>query len=81
VLRPKGMSWRSKKEEGGGCLYDYAAHPVNLVNWFFGLPDSVGASVMTSIFSKEPTMKSAAHTLCRRPKRNSLCKLERRVLP
>jgi predicted dehydrogenase len=53
VLRPKGMSWRSKKEEGGGCLYDYAAHPVNLVNWFFGLPDSVGGSVMTSIFSKD----------------------------
>lgn len=53
VLRPKGMSWRSQREEGGGCLYDYAAHPVNLLNWFFGGPDSVGGTVIDSIFSKE----------------------------
>ena len=24
--------------EGGGCLYDYAAHPLNLLNWYFGEP-------------------------------------------
>jgi predicted dehydrogenase len=53
VLRPKGMSWRTKKEEGGGCLYDYAAHPVNLLNWFFGMPDDVGGFVMNSVFSKD----------------------------
>jgi predicted dehydrogenase len=52
VLRPRSMSWRTKKEEGGGCLYDYAAHPVNLINWFFGMPNSVGGTVMNSIFSK-----------------------------
>src|SRR5262249_16491387 len=23
VLRPRGTTWRSKKLEGGGCLYDY----------------------------------------------------------
>ncbi len=53
VLRPKGMSWRTLKEEGGGCLYDYAAHPVNLLNWFCGKPESVSGTVMNSIFSKE----------------------------
>jgi predicted dehydrogenase len=53
VLRAKGMSWRTQKEEGGGCLYDYAAHPVNLLNWFFGMPDSVGGTVMNGIFSKD----------------------------
>jgi predicted dehydrogenase len=53
VLRPKGNSWRSKKEEGGGCLYDYAAHPVNLVNWFCGMPAQVSGTVMNSIFSRE----------------------------
>ena len=51
VLRPKGSSWRTKKTEGGGCLYDYAAHPVNLLNWYFGVPESVGGSVMNSMFS------------------------------
>ena len=53
VLRSKGMSWRTQKEEGGGCLYDYAAHPVNLLNWFFGMPDSVSGTVINGIFSKD----------------------------
>lgn len=53
VLRPKGGTWRTKREEGGGCLYDYAAHPLNLLNWYFGLPTAVGGTVMHSIFSKD----------------------------
>lgn len=36
VLRPQGKTWRSAPEEGGGCLYDYAAHPINLMNWYAG---------------------------------------------
>jgi predicted dehydrogenase len=52
ILRSKGMSWRTQKEEGGGCLYDYAAHPVNLVNWLFGMPDHVSGTIMGRIFSK-----------------------------
>ncbi len=53
VLKPKGGTWRSKLNEGGGCLFDYAAHPLNLVNWWFGEPDSVRGSVMHSVFSRE----------------------------
>lgn len=53
VLQKKGLSWRTQKLEGGGCLYDYAAHPVNLLNWYFGIPDKVSGSVMTSLFSRE----------------------------
>ena len=30
VLKPQGATWRSKKNLGGGSLYDYAAHPLNL---------------------------------------------------
>jgi len=52
VLRAKGSSWRTKKTEGGGCLYDYAAHPINLLNWYFGLPESVGGTVLNSMFSE-----------------------------
>lgn len=36
VLRPQGKTWRSAPEEGGGCLYDYAAHPINLMTWYAG---------------------------------------------
>lgn len=51
VLRRKRGTWRTDKAEGGGCLFDYAAHPVNLLNWFFGVPAAVSGSVLTSIFS------------------------------
>jgi predicted dehydrogenase len=52
VLRAKRQTWRSDKAEGGGCLYDYAAHPLNLLNWFFGVPARVSGSVMNSVFSE-----------------------------
>ena len=51
VLRPKRSTWRSQKSEGGGCLYDYAAHPLNLLNWFFGTPAQASGSFLTPIFS------------------------------
>jgi predicted dehydrogenase len=53
VLRSKGSTWRSKRETGGGCLYDYAAHPLDLLMWYFGEPLSVGGTVLGSIFSAE----------------------------
>ena len=46
VLKPKGSTWRTERAEGGGCLYDYAAHPINLVNWCFGLPEQVSGTVL-----------------------------------
>jgi predicted dehydrogenase len=53
VLKPKGGTWRSRKEEGGGALYDYAAHPLNLLNWYLGEPAGVGGTVLNPIFSRE----------------------------
>lgn len=53
VLKPQGGTWRSKSAEGGGCLYDYAAHPLNLINWYLGEPSGVGGSVLNRIFSRE----------------------------
>lgn len=53
VLKPKGSSWRTQRTEGGGCLYDYAAHPLNLVNWYFGAPQGVGGTMLNSVFSRE----------------------------
>lgn len=53
VLRPKGSTWRSQRNAGGGCLYDYAAHPINLLNWYFGAPDAVGGTSIGKIFSKD----------------------------
>lgn len=53
VLRPKGSTWRSHRTEGGGCLYDYAAHPIDLLNWFFGRPETVSGTTIKNIFSRE----------------------------
>lgn len=53
VLKPQGGTWRSRSSEGGGCLYDYAAHPLNLVNWYLGEPLGVGGTVLNKIFSRE----------------------------
>ncbi|RYD63925.1 MAG: Gfo/Idh/MocA family oxidoreductase [Verrucomicrobiaceae bacterium] len=53
VLRPKGSTWRTQRSEGGGCLYDYAAHAINLVNWYFGEPSGVSGTVLNSIFSAD----------------------------
>lgn len=53
VLKPKGSTWRTQRSEGGGCLYDYAAHPLNLLNWYFGAPVAVGGSILNNVFSKD----------------------------
>lgn len=53
VLKTKGATWRSRREEGGGCLYDYAAHPIDLLNWYFGKPVGIGGTVLNRVFSRE----------------------------
>ena len=53
VLQPKGGTWRSKKEQGGGATYDYAAHPVDLLTWYFGRPDTVSGTTLNRVFSTE----------------------------
>ena len=53
VLKPKGSTWRTQSAEGGGCLYDYAAHPLNLLTWCFGMPKAVAGSVLQKVFSRD----------------------------
>lgn len=53
VLRPTGATWRSKKSEGGGCLFDYACHAIDLVNYLAGRPVSVSGTVLNSVFSND----------------------------
>ena len=53
VLRPKNVTWRAKKSEGGGCLYDYACHAIDLLNFIVGAPERVGGTVLNTIFSRD----------------------------
>jgi scyllo-inositol 2-dehydrogenase (NADP+) len=53
VLKPAKPTWRGKAGGGGGCLYDYAAHPLNLLNWYFGETTAVSGALIKSGFSAE----------------------------
>lgn len=53
VLRKTGATWRSKKSEGGGCLFDYACHAIDLVNYIVGRPVSVSGTILNSVFSSD----------------------------
>ena len=51
VLHNVNYGWRSKKMEGGGCLYDFASHSIDLINYLIGPPDEIIGTVLQSIHS------------------------------
>ena len=51
VTKEKGGTWRSKPEEGGGCLYDYASHVINLIQEIIGRPVKASGSQLKNIYS------------------------------
>jgi scyllo-inositol 2-dehydrogenase (NADP+) len=53
VLRDRGSTWRSAKSEGGGALYDYACHAIDLINFLHGPPESVEGVIVNSVFSRD----------------------------
>jgi scyllo-inositol 2-dehydrogenase (NADP+) len=53
VLRAKGGTWRSAKDEGGGALYDYACHAIDALNFIAGPPASVSGVVRHGVFSRD----------------------------
>ena len=52
VTREKGSTWRSNSSEGGGCLYDYASHVINLIQEIIGRPQKIKGTLLKSIYSK-----------------------------
>jgi predicted dehydrogenase len=52
VVKEKGRTWRSKREEGGGCLYDYASHVLNLIQEVISRPKEVNGASLKSIYSR-----------------------------
>ncbi len=51
VLKEVKSGWRSKKTQGGGCLYDFASHGIDLINYIVGQPVDVAGSVLQNIYS------------------------------
>lgn len=52
VIKEKGGTWRSNPNEGGGCLYDYASHVINLVQEIIGRPEKICGAILKSIYSR-----------------------------
>jgi predicted dehydrogenase len=53
VTKEKGGTWRSDPVEGGGCLFDYASHVINLIQEIIGHPVRAKGSQLKRIYSKE----------------------------
>ena len=53
VTKEKGGTWRSDPGEGGGCLFDYASHVINLIQEIIGLPVKASGSQLKKIYSRE----------------------------
>lgn len=53
VVKPKSGSWRAVAAEGGGCLFDYASHVLNLIQEVIGVPIRVRGTMLKQFYSKE----------------------------
>jgi predicted dehydrogenase len=51
VLKESKSVWRGSRKSGGGCMYEFASHAIDLALYLFGIPDFVGGSVLKSIYS------------------------------
>ena len=51
VLKDSRGSWRGKKKTGGGCLYEFASHGIDLVNYLVGVPETVAGSALPGVYS------------------------------
>lgn len=51
MLKKKEATWRSSAEDGGGCLMDYAAHLIDLINYLVGTIEVISGADLLSIYS------------------------------
>ena len=63
VTKEKGGTWRSDPSEGGGCLYDYASHVINLIQEIISRPEKIHGTLLKSIYSRN--VEDAVYSLLR----------------
>lgn len=51
VIKKKQDTWRSDPSEGGGCLMDYAAHIIDLINYLVAPVKTVRGAILKSMYS------------------------------
>ncbi len=53
VTKKKDSTWRSNPDEGGGCLMDYAAHVIDLINNLISPIKGAEGTLLKSIYSQK----------------------------
>ena len=54
VTRPSsGSGWRGNREMGGGCLYEFGSHAIDLMVYLLGMPSRVTGSCLTPVYSTD----------------------------
>ena len=53
MLRSERRTWRGRMAEGGGCLYDYGSHAIDLAVDLFGMPQRVSGSGLGRVHSAD----------------------------
>jgi predicted dehydrogenase len=52
VTRPSdGGGWRAQRQDGGGCLFEFGSHAIDLMVYLLGKPDRAMGSCLTPIYS------------------------------
>jgi predicted dehydrogenase len=51
VLKDNRGNWRGKTKMGGGCMYEFSSHCIDLVIYLLGEPAKVAGSIIQSIYS------------------------------
>ena len=51
--KSNGDSWREKRENGGGVVFEMGSHLIDLNNYLFGPAEKVGGTVLNTVFSKK----------------------------
>ncbi len=51
VLKDSKGTWRGKKKSGGGCMYEFASHCIDMVVFLLGKPEKVSGSILQSVYS------------------------------
>ena len=53
VTRDQKEGWRAEHAKGGGCMYEFASHCIDSVNYLVGPPERVTGTLLHSIVSEK----------------------------
>lgn len=52
IQKGAGSGWRAKRENGGGCLYEFGSHAIDLIVYLLGRPERVIGTHLSALFSE-----------------------------